>query len=267
MIVNHLVEDRHVVAGLKQLHVVVVGARQHGRSPGRPRETPFLKRPLRRRIVAAASGAAALFVTCPQSASVLSPLPSLRRQGWDPPIRRIHDERGSLRSHDVRSEVPPEFVVRTVEVGASIRSLPALACVPTIAILSLGRLFFECGRFLLGEKFLPSKLARSFQRSNGRVSPESAQIRLAVGGTRRSTLFGRRLRARRWTRLAARERGGRQQRACDRADEPCVHHFDPFCAPFSAALVLRASSRQDVREGIIPLVTGVLVQLPHRHAA
>ena len=106
------------------------------------------------------------------------------------PIRRIHDERGPPRSHDVRSEVPPEFVVCTVEIGPSVRSLPALAVrVPAIAILSLGRLFFECGRFLLGEEFLPSKLTRSFQRSNGRVGPHPPQVRLAVSGARRSPFF------------------------------------------------------------------------------
>jgi hypothetical protein len=187
VIVDHLVDDDHGVGRLEDFHVVVVRARDHRRSRHGPAETTFLQRPVEVRIEAQTARATfILAVGGPQPAFVLGGALPFGRQRRNAPVRRIDQQRRAACAHHFRAVLPPDLVVRAIEVGASVRAAAgwALAVTP-VPVLDEQRLPFEGFGLGLGQKGFTGELGGTFERRQRRVAPDSLQIRSPVARSRR----------------------------------------------------------------------------------
>ncbi|PYR17513.1 MAG: hypothetical protein DMF94_23480 [Acidobacteria bacterium] len=159
--VDHLVEDHDVVGRLNDLHVVVVRARHHRRSRVEPEDAAFRQRTLFRVVVPVS----------PLFGSLLG----FGSQWRDAAIRRIHDQRGLLR--DPRPEIPPEVVVRTLDVGGG-------AAVAPILVGRLDSLLGKFFGFLVCHRLFAGEVARPLEWGELSEVPRALQIRATVGCSR-----------------------------------------------------------------------------------
>ena len=155
--VNHLVQDDHVIVRLHQLHVVVVGARDHRRTRIEAEHAALGERPFLRVVVlAAASGSARL---------------RFRGERRDPAVRRIHDQRRLLR--DSLAEVPPEVVVRALDVGGR-------AAASIVLVGALDPLLRELLGLFVADGTLAGECAGPFERRQLREVPRALKVGVAV---------------------------------------------------------------------------------------
>ena len=111
--------------------------------------------------------------------------PRVIRQGRQPSVRRVHDERRAPRPDGGRSPIQPEVVV---EAGRSVRPPVDLIArggrlgraiqEPLVALESLP---LQCRRLLLGQEGLVAQLHGPFERCERPVVPRPLEIGMAPG--------------------------------------------------------------------------------------
>ena len=155
--VDHLVEDQHGVLRLHQLHVVVVGARDHRRPRVEADDAALGERTLFRVVVLAA----------PRRVARLR----RRRHRRHAAVGRIDDQRRLLR--DALAEVPPEVVVGALDVGRG-------AAAAVVLVAGLDPLLRELFGLLVAERALAGERARALEwRELGEV-PRALEVGVAV---------------------------------------------------------------------------------------
>ena len=198
-LVDVLLENRHPVGILHDVIVVVVPTGQRGDST--VPDTPDGQWHVLRSSGGAASGR---HISEPLRLGRRLPRVRLRRQGGQPPVRRIDDYRRAPRG--CRAIVEPQIVVEArcpvlspVHVAAGVRSPRG----PVQQALIIGDpLLLEVGRLFVRQKLLGRQLFRTFHRRDGAVVPDPLQIRIAP---RRAGRFRRLRRSEQWRQRHDRE--------------------------------------------------------------
>ena len=142
---------------LEQVHIAVCRNRNHWRSAHETALRPGAVLGTLRRALA------------PRPPSLQSLL-RRRDQRWDSPIRRIHDQRGSLGAADRRNLCP-----QVIRPGTE----------KTHAFIAFHSLPLTLSRFLLGKHLFVCKPAGSLQGRKRAVVPDALQVRVPPRGTRR----------------------------------------------------------------------------------
>src|SRR6267378_7954331 len=165
-LMTHLVVDGDKPRRLNNLSIVVVGGRS-GRGAGALQDqTAFEQRPVLRAIKLMAP-----ICRLPCGLSLLCG----GREWRNPAVPGIDDQRRSQGFDDLRPTVPPEIVIRSLQVS------PCPAVTP-VHVRSLEHVFFMLRRFLFREEFLSCKLGGPFERRNRGEIPDALNVRGAWRG-------------------------------------------------------------------------------------
>ena len=170
-VVDHLGQDGDVVARLEKLQVVVVPARQYGRT-GVESQNASVPGGQRFRTVR----------EVPHGGAIVFPFLGGGRQGRNPTVGRVNDERGSPVGVHPRAKIYPESVVGA---GIARRRRPVYE-------LILDGLFLELRHLFVGQHRLVCQLPGPLERCQGRKAPRTLEIGMAVGRPR-AVLCRRRL--------------------------------------------------------------------------
>ena len=215
-LMTHLVVDGDKSRSLNNLGIVIVGGRS-GRGPGALQDqTPFEQRAVLRAIELMAP-----ICRLPFGLSLLC----AGREWRNPAVPGINDQRRSQRFDDLRPTVPPEIVIRSLDVSLC----PA---VTSVHVRSLDHVFLVLRRFLFREEFLSSKLGGPFERRDRGEIPDALNVRSARGAKTR------------WSRLTC-SRGGQRDGTKQENEDSTVHRLTPHptCHVLASPWRLRASSR------------------------
>ena len=174
-VVVHLDQQRDGVRGLEDLHVVVVAARQQRRPCTEPEQAALGEAPLLGTGRAVAPDADADRLPVPGQPRLLARF-RLRRQGRNPPVRRVDDQRRLRQRRRPRAVRPDGLAVaarvagRRGEVAGQRRG---------VRLLRHRRGLLDAERRAAGE------LLRALQRRERPVVPHAAEVRIAPRRARR----------------------------------------------------------------------------------